>query len=67
LKERYVREWLGSMVTSDIVTYDAEAGTYAFPQEHALPLTGQSYLNNAPTSRMINHFGSHLQRLASCF
>jgi ubiquinone/menaquinone biosynthesis C-methylase UbiE len=67
LKERYVREWLGSMVTGGILTYDAEARNYALPEEHAAMLTGDSYMNSAPTSRMINHFGSHLQRLVSCF
>jgi len=67
LKERYVREWLGSMVTGGIFTFNPDDQTYALPEEHAMLLTGQSYLNNAPTSRMINHFGSHLQRLASCF
>ena len=42
------------------------SGTYALPEEHAVLLTGDGHTNTAPTSRMINHFGSHLQRLASC-
>ena len=67
LKERYVREWLAGMVTGGIYTYDAATKTYALPEEHAALLTGDSYTNAAPTSRMINHFGSHLQRLTSCF
>ncbi|MEO5844322.1 MAG: class I SAM-dependent methyltransferase, partial [Caldimonas sp.] len=67
LKERYVREWLGSMVTSGIFTYSPEASTYALPEEHAVLLTGNAHTNVAPTSRMINHFGTHLQRLTSCF
>ncbi len=67
LKERYVREWLGSMVTSEIFTYSPEARTYALPEEHAVLLTGNAHTNLAPTSRMINHFGTHLQRLTSCF
>lgn len=39
LAERYVREWLGIMVTSGVVTYDARSKTYALPVEHAAFLT----------------------------
>jgi ubiquinone/menaquinone biosynthesis C-methylase UbiE len=39
LNERYVREWLGAMATGGIVDYDAAAGTYALPAEHAASLT----------------------------
>ena len=39
LEERYVREWLGAMVTGGIVEYDREARTYALPAEHAACLT----------------------------
>lgn len=67
LKERYVREWLGAMVTSGVYAYDADAQTYSLPEEHAVLLTGDAHTNTAPTSRMINHFGTHLQRLAACF
>lgn len=67
LKERYVREWLGAMVTSGIYAYDADAQTYSLPEEHAVLLTGDAHTNIAPTSRMINHFGTHLQRLVACF
>src|SRR6478752_3041780 len=35
LNERYVREWLGSMVTGRIVHYDSALGTYNLPIEHA--------------------------------
>ncbi len=35
LSERYVREWLGSMVTGRIVEYDPTTGTYRLPPEHA--------------------------------
>src|SRR3954468_4944367 len=35
LNERYVREWLGSMVTGRIVHYDPLLETYALPSEHA--------------------------------
>jgi 2-polyprenyl-3-methyl-5-hydroxy-6-metoxy-1,4-benzoquinol methylase len=39
LNERYVREWLGAMVTGRIVEYDPAARTYSLPREHAASLT----------------------------
>lgn len=39
LEERYVREWLGAMVTGGVVEYDPAAQTYALPPEHAACLT----------------------------
>lgn len=35
LNERYVREWLGGMTLGSIIEYDAVAGTYHLPAEHA--------------------------------
>ena len=40
LQERYVREWLGAMVTGGIIEYDADGSTYTLPPEHASLLTG---------------------------
>jgi len=37
--ERYLREWLGVMVTSGVVDYDPQGGTYTLPVEHAAFLT----------------------------
>ncbi|HEX6121591.1 MAG TPA: methyltransferase domain-containing protein, partial [Ktedonobacterales bacterium] len=39
LRERYVREWLGAMVTGRIVEYDPPARVYRLPPEHAASLT----------------------------
>ncbi|MGH2561139.1 MAG: class I SAM-dependent methyltransferase [Thermomicrobiales bacterium] len=39
LDERYVREWLGAMVTGRIVDFDPVGDTYALPLEHAASLT----------------------------
>ncbi len=39
LNERYVREWLGAMVTGKIVDYNPDKKTYALPPEHARWLT----------------------------
>ena len=39
LNERYVREWLGAMVTGRIVDYDPANQSYHLPPEHAASLT----------------------------
>src|SRR5512145_2792997 len=39
LQERYIREWLGAMVTGKIVEHDPERQTYHLPPEHAAFLT----------------------------
>ncbi len=39
LNERYVREWLGAMVTGRIVDYDPADKTYRLPPEHAAAIT----------------------------
>lgn len=39
LHERYVREWLGAMVTGRIVEYEPATRTYRLPREHAAALT----------------------------
>ncbi len=44
--ERYVREWLGSMVTGGIVDYDPAKKTFHLPAEHAASLTRASVPNN---------------------
>jgi 2-polyprenyl-3-methyl-5-hydroxy-6-metoxy-1,4-benzoquinol methylase len=46
LSERYVREWLGAMVTGRIVVYDPEDDTYTLPREHAAALIRASGPNN---------------------
>ena len=39
LNERYVREWLGAMVTGRIIEYDPASRTYQLPPERAASLT----------------------------
>jgi 2-polyprenyl-3-methyl-5-hydroxy-6-metoxy-1,4-benzoquinol methylase len=39
LNERYVREWLGAMVTGGVVAYRPETKCYWLPPEHAVSLT----------------------------
>jgi hypothetical protein len=49
LNERYVREWLGAMVTGRIVDYDPGGGTYSLPAEHAAWLTRAAGIDNLAT------------------
>jgi SAM-dependent methyltransferase len=67
LNERYVREWLGAMTTSGIVTYEPHSKMYAFPAEHAVLLTGSTSRNLAPLSGMVNMLGKHRDHLIGCF
>src|SRR5688572_10481997 len=46
LHERYVREWLGAMVTGRVVDYEPAGRTYRLPPEHAAWLTRAAGLNN---------------------
>ena len=39
LNERYVREWLGAMLTAGVVEHEPASGTYSLPPEHAARLT----------------------------
>lgn len=67
LQERYVREWLGAMVSGGVMSYDAITGVYALPAEHALLLTGDLARNLAPQSQFIDQLGRHVPELARCF
>ncbi len=46
LNERYVREWLGAMVTGQIIEYQSDSRTYRLPPEHAAYLTRDAGANN---------------------
>jgi SAM-dependent methyltransferase len=67
LEERYVREWLGAVVTAGVVDYDPATGTYTLPAEHAVCLTGDSELNVAPLSLLAGLLARHIQAVASAF
>jgi hypothetical protein len=41
LNERYVREWLGALVTGSIAAYDPASATYNLPPAAAACLTGR--------------------------
>jgi SAM-dependent methyltransferase len=46
LNERYVREWLGAMLTGGVVDSDPTDGTYTLPAEHAAWLTRAAGTDN---------------------
>ena len=46
LNERYVREWLGAMVTAGVVEFEEATNSYRLPPEHAAVLTRAARPNN---------------------
>jgi ubiquinone/menaquinone biosynthesis C-methylase UbiE len=46
LNERYVREWLGAMVTGRIIDVDPSTGQFSLPAEHAAFLTRAAGADN---------------------
>lgn len=68
LNERYVREWLGAMVTGRIVDYDAATMTYRLPAEHAAFLTRAATPNNlAVTAQFIPVLANVEDQIIECF
>jgi SAM-dependent methyltransferase len=68
LNERYVREWLGGMLTSRIVEYDPVAKTWRLPAEHAALLTRAAAPNNfAAFMQYIGLFGTVEDKIVRCF
>ncbi|RMH23855.1 MAG: class I SAM-dependent methyltransferase [Planctomycetota bacterium] len=59
LNERYVREWLGAMVTGRVVEYDAASKRYTLPAAHAAYLTRDAGGDNiAATMQWLAVLGS---------
>jgi 2-polyprenyl-3-methyl-5-hydroxy-6-metoxy-1,4-benzoquinol methylase len=68
LQERYVREWLGAMVTGRIVDYDPTTDTYTLPPEHAASLTRAATPNNmAMFMQYIPLLGAVEDGIVECF
>jgi SAM-dependent methyltransferase len=67
LNERYVREWLGAIVTGGIMEYDPASGTYVLPAEHAVCLTGTSSRNLASNSQLLAMLAKRLPAVLECF
>ena len=67
LDERYVREWLGAVTTGGIAEYDAAAGAYRLPAEHAVCLTGTSPRNLAPRAATLPMLARRLAGVIEAF
>ena len=68
LRERYVREWLGAMVTGRLVDYDPGARTYTLPAERAAFLTRAAGIDNiAIQTQSIALLGTVEDQVVACF
>lgn len=68
LNERYVRGWLGAMVTGKVVHYESATRTYWLPSENAAFLTRQASPNNMATvAQFIAVLGSVEDKIVNCF
>ncbi|MEN8148586.1 MAG: class I SAM-dependent methyltransferase [Planctomycetota bacterium] len=68
LDERYVREWLGAMVTGRVVDVDPASGVYRLPPEHAACLTRDAAPNNiAAFAQYIPLLGCVEDGIIGCF
>lgn len=68
LNERYVREWLGAMVTSRVVEVDPETLTFRLPAEHAAFLTREAGADNlAVFTQYVGLLGGVEDEIVRCF
>lgn len=68
LNERYVREWLGAMVTGGVVAVDETGTHFHLPAEHAASLTRAAGANNIGVfAQYIAVMGSVEDKIVDCF
>ena len=68
LNERYVREWLGAMVSGGLIEYEGAGRTYRLPPEHAASLTRAAGPNNLATiTQYFALFGNVEQGIINAF
>jgi ubiquinone/menaquinone biosynthesis C-methylase UbiE len=68
LNERYVREWLGAMVTGGIIDADSSTGRFLLPPEHAAFLSRSAGADNlAVFAQYIPLLGSVEDDIVHCF
>ena len=68
LNERYVREWLGAMVTARVVEIDPASARFSLPAEHAAFLTRAAAADNmAVFAQYIAMFGCVEDDIVECF
>lgn len=68
LNERYVREWLGAMVTSGVVQVEGDGPRYQLPAEHAAYLTRPAGADNlAVFAQYVPVLGNVEDDIVECF
>ena len=68
LNERYVREWLGAMVTAGVVDVDPPTLVFSLPPEHAAFLTRAAAMDNmASITQYIALLGCVEEAIVDCF
>jgi 2-polyprenyl-3-methyl-5-hydroxy-6-metoxy-1,4-benzoquinol methylase len=68
LNERYVREWLGGVVTCRVVDYDPASQAYSLPRHRAAVLTRAAGPDNlSRVAQFISMLGEVEQKVIDCF
>ncbi len=67
LNERYVREWLGAMVTGKIVDYDPTSKTYSLSEDKAELLSNRGSYNFASSMQWIPALAFVEDEIVKCF
>lgn len=67
LNERYVREWLGALVTAKIIDYDYQTNLYSISQEKANLLTRDGSFNFATSMQFIPVLAQVEDKIIHCF
>ena len=67
LHERYVREWLGAIVTSGIANYESTTEVYSLPPEHRVSLSGDTAHNVAAFSQLSGLLARHIPAVTRAF
>ncbi len=68
LNERYVREWLGGVVTCRVVDYDPASQTYSLPRHRAAVLSRAAGPENlSRVAQFIPMLGEVEQKIIGCF
>ncbi len=68
LNERYVREWLGGMVSGCVVEFDPATQTYSLPRHRAAVLTHAAGPDNlARVAQFVSMLGEVEQKILGCF
>jgi ubiquinone/menaquinone biosynthesis C-methylase UbiE len=67
LNERYVREWLGALVTAKIIDYNSQSNLYSLSKEKANFLTRDGSFNMATTTQFIPVLAQVEDEIIHCF